>query len=690
MKLLAAVTIANLLGQAPLLAAAADPAPAGGAVVLDGVKILTDKSVDSSTPETIVKDLCKPGMSDEQKAIALFDWFERSVYHRPTPGDVNQNMYKVVNVYGGVVCGTQAAQMAALCRAAGLEARVTCDLPGAHTYYEVKYDGTWHGLDTMMRFYVYTRGEPRQIASFEAIDKDPTLAKDAVKENRACPGFLYHGDTPMIFVSDKLHRTLEYKSTAIPGLENLSLVPGQRITWFWYNVDKPHPQLKSGKGMAHSCARGADVRNPVNFAFWEPYYYEGEGSHPEQKSRRMYANGEIVFEPDLGAAAPLGFTELANLAGPGLVPQGDKPGTAMVRLHSPYVLVGGRLALKAAAGSDLAGVTVAVTRDGKNFKPASGKLDADGVLDLSAEAAEGWCYDFGVKVTMPNAKSALSGFKLELPFLHNKYVRPYLMAGDNEVKFAARNPETLGQCPVTVQYTWQEGPNWDQAEVKRHVQTVKDAASSTWKIKVGGEKYPRMKTLTVGAAWTPVVVKPAAVNTIKVRLKAVQFVNDKGEVAPTGRLQWPKNEADAKNVKAGTLLLMGDFSAVPTKGIAAVRLVVPVTKGGFKSKFKLGAVLLSDAIEAGKALDVKGLVKIAGTGIVPMQPDANQPEFKPALPLTMNITASFKDLAKAPTGIALRLVPDREVDQGYIAGCQVSATDPIVLEVDVYETETGK
>ena len=201
------------------------------AVALNEVKVTTDKSVDTSSRETIVRDLCKPGMTDEQKAIALFDWFERSVYHRPTPSDVNWNQHKVINVYGGVVCGTQGSGMADLCRAAGFEARVTCDAGGGHTYYDVKYSGKWHGFDTMTRFYVYTRGEPREIASFDAIDADPSLVRDAVKENRACPSFQFHGDDPMGFVTTK-HRILEYPPTSIPGLGNLSLVPGERITWY--------------------------------------------------------------------------------------------------------------------------------------------------------------------------------------------------------------------------------------------------------------------------------------------------------------------------------------------------------------------------------------------------------------------------------------------------------------------------
>jgi hypothetical protein len=498
--------VAKLYLAVALLACDARAAElAAPAVALDEVRITTDKSVDTTSPETIVKDVCKPGMTDEQKVIALFDWFERSVYHRATPADVKWNTHKVINVYGGVVCGTQGSQMAALCRAAGFEARVVCDDGGGHTYFEVKYGGAWHGFDTMDRFYVYTRGQPRQVASFEQIDKDPSLVKDAVKENRACPGFVFHGDDPMGFVSSQ-HRTLDYPPTAIADLGNLRLVPGQRITWYWYNINRIHPDVKDAMGFAHSCSSKVDMKNPVNSSFWEPYFYDTPGCDPEQGKRRAYANGVIVFEPDVSQKAlPSGFSELTNLAGPGLIPAEEgKPGVAVITIHSPYLLVGGTLTLKPAAGADLSTVTVAAAKDGKTFAPVGGKPDADGVLDLTPAVVAGFNYDFSVKLALPSAKAAISAYKLELVFMHNKYVRPFLVAGNNSVKLGAKNAELLVQSPVTVEYTWQEGPDWDKSQIKKAVQVVKDAASREWKIKVGGAKAPRMKTLTVAnGAWNP-------------------------------------------------------------------------------------------------------------------------------------------------------------------------------------------
>ncbi len=464
---------------------------------LKDVKVTTAASVDTSSFDAIVRDVCKAGMTDEEKAVALFNWFERSVYHSPTPADVNQNAHKVINVYGGALSGTQGCQMAALCRAAGFEARVTCDEGGGHTYYEVKYGGAWHGFDTMSRFFVYTRETPRRIASFEAIDKDPTLAAAAVAEKRACPGFMFHGDDPMGMVS-RTHRILDYTPTFIPDLEKLSLLPGQRVTWYWYNVDRSHPKIPAIPGVAHSCSRGVDQPNPVNGPFWEPYFYASPGCHPEQSKRRMYANGVIVFEPKLGGTSPpRGFKELRDLAGPGLTPQAGKTGSAVIHLRSPYLLVGGTLSLK---GADPGGVTVTVSADGgKTFIPVSGEPGAKGVVDLTPAVVSAFAYEIEIRLALPNPKAAISALKVELTFMHNKYVRPFLVPGDNPVALSAANPERLASSPVTVEYAWQEGPNWDASEIKRDTHQVKDATGRAWVIKVGGTKAPRMKALTLAA-----------------------------------------------------------------------------------------------------------------------------------------------------------------------------------------------
>ena len=496
-----------LLAVAVSCALAAASWAADGEARLESVKVTTSGSVDTSSYESIVRDLCKPGMSSETKAIALFDWFERSTYHRITNPDVNWNPHKVINVYGGITCGTQGSTMAGLCRLAGLEARVVSTSDGSHTFYEVKYDGSWHGFDTMDRLWVYTRGEPKQVASHQALKDDPTLATKAVEEGRACPGFLFHGDKAEWFTTGI--KVLGYTPTFIQGLEQLNLTPGQKVTWYWYNTNKIHPDLMTGNpgklgGMIHSCSRRADARNPLSFPFWEPYYYLTPGCHPEQQERRMYGNGVLAFEPDLtGKAITPGFSQVTNLAGPGLVPvAADKPGSATYLLHSPWLLVGGKLTLKVAPGASLDTIKVELTKNGKDFQPAKAALSPQGELELTSALVPAWSYDFGFRLTLPDARAALAGVRLELDFMHNKYVAPFLVPGNNTVKFTTSNPATLANFPATIEYAWQEGPDWDKAEVKTNVHVASSTAACEWPIQIGGTRNPRMKSLSVSVGVT--------------------------------------------------------------------------------------------------------------------------------------------------------------------------------------------
>ena len=89
-------------------------------------------------------------------------------------------------------------------------------------------------------------------------------------------------------------------------------------------------------------------------------------------------------------------------------------------------------------------------------------------------------------------------------FMHNKYVRPFIAAGDDNVRLGVKDLEALAEILVTVEFIWQDGLDRSKTQIKKAVQVVKDAASSEWKIKVAGGKIPRMKTLTVAyGAWNP-------------------------------------------------------------------------------------------------------------------------------------------------------------------------------------------
>ena len=61
-----------------------------------GIKVVSDKNADASSVENIIKDICKPGMSDQEKAEAVFTYVVTHFYHHHTIEEPNAD--KVENL----------------------------------------------------------------------------------------------------------------------------------------------------------------------------------------------------------------------------------------------------------------------------------------------------------------------------------------------------------------------------------------------------------------------------------------------------------------------------------------------------------------------------------------------------------------------------------------------------------------
>jgi hypothetical protein len=71
--------------------------------------------------DEIVAAAVEPGMSDKEKALALWSQQMRQRYHRAGDGEELSDVVKVYNVYGHNPCGCEANIMGALWRRVGLD-----------------------------------------------------------------------------------------------------------------------------------------------------------------------------------------------------------------------------------------------------------------------------------------------------------------------------------------------------------------------------------------------------------------------------------------------------------------------------------------------------------------------------------------------------------------------------------------
>jgi hypothetical protein len=126
--------------------------------------------VDFYSLNTIVKDVTSPGMTDEEKALALWRFVMDNCYHGPwgTCFDGLEHL----NVYGYGYCGTFAAALEPLWWAAGLKARHVNI--GNHAATEVYYEYDWHYLDAHRRCF-FLEKDNQTISSLEDLNNDPNL-----------------------------------------------------------------------------------------------------------------------------------------------------------------------------------------------------------------------------------------------------------------------------------------------------------------------------------------------------------------------------------------------------------------------------------------------------------------------------------------------------------------------------------
>lgn len=450
--------------------------------------VTTDRTVDCSSFETIVAGVITPGMADEQKAIAMYNFYYQRVYHYQNIPE-SRNPLKCVNAIGNTLCGSQATCMKGLLGAAGLKTRIVSH-PG-HTFYEAFYDRAWHGFDTMTNFYVFTRGEKRHVASFEELSQDPSLIRDAVKEGRACPGLCPCGDEPMAF-AQKI-KTLDYEVQKSPwAVKDYCLRPGEEIVRSWWPHGKPLPNTYRAKdpGPIHTCG-GKDRKGPPElFRFWEPYGIPKYGG--VSVSYRHFFNGWMSYSPDL-SQAPL---KDALAAGELIIP-----------VNCPFYITAAAVTFEATCPGAGDSVEVAVCVE-KGWAPVltakdAGKKEYRAEMDKMVVRPSNGRHTYQLKLKL-NGKATLHRLHLKTVFTHNAMAAPHLMPGKNRVTLTVANPEAVKPNPLTLIYRYSEAPDWKNEKVVE--KTIAECPCTFDVALPETDKLPQMQDLTLRCGslhWVP-------------------------------------------------------------------------------------------------------------------------------------------------------------------------------------------
>ena len=456
--LLLSVLIACLVlpaNAAPL----AQPA-AGTPGIVSHLLVLSDKSEDVSSPEAWAKTYIKPGMSDQEKALAIWKTVVRYRHQTNPPNEFlspENNVHdplKTIHVYGVGICCCASSNVCGLARYLGMKARGRAI--NVHMISEVFYGGGWHMIDGSLMNYFFMpdgtiapadeihravaqwheknpgyRGDPGKLVQFAA---NGNWRKAGPPLLATCPTFLDSGFNPAgvhgwhaTMCEYDYPNAAEYEYWPSMGYQlNVQLREGEKLTRNWSNKGKLIDWVD------------ADIAEGGKSIL-------GLQRQLGDKAPGRVANGVLEYHvPLAGGAFRGGALAAENLAStsedraaPALhVKDAARPGVLVLRMPSSYVYVSGTLAFKAVVGNG-GGVAVWFSDnhglDWKKF--ADVKTSGDQKIDLTMHVFRR--YDYRLKFELTGKGTGLESLDITHDVQHSQAPLPTLTEGKNSITFAA-------------------------------------------------------------------------------------------------------------------------------------------------------------------------------------------------------------------------------------------------------------
>jgi hypothetical protein len=294
---------------------------------------------DFRTLKEMVAGALRPGMTDREKAIALWRLQTTHRFHATT-GDAEVNdPVKAINVYGYTTCGDDSICLAGLWKTAGFKVRPARVV--GHCITQVRFDGRWNLLDGDMGPFYLLR-DNATIAGEQDLVRDHDLLKrththgilDADSRADAewsAALFVYEGDTG----GDR--------NSPRDTTMNMVLRPNEALVWRW------------GHRMPLKYHGRADI------TLWG------------RRAADRICNGRWEYRPDFTRDSwrrGADTVESVRVKDGGLVAEPGKTGVLVWKMRSPYVFVGGRLEVEGVRAK------FSLSWDGTSWQEVGDNLDA--------------------------------------------------------------------------------------------------------------------------------------------------------------------------------------------------------------------------------------------------------------------------------------------------------------------------
>jgi hypothetical protein len=463
----ASALVAALIGAALLNSAMQAAEPAVG--VVSHIKVLSDKIEDVSSLEAWRRSFIKDGMSEPEKAMAVWNSVVKFQVQDDPPSEFLQaennvlDPIKLANVYGYSYCSVASANMQALARYAGLEAR-GWTIQG-HVVPEIRWDGQWHLLDaSLVNYFPRADGQIAGVEEIMAGVKEWLSQHPDLKGNDAkLRSFMGNGgwrNGPALLARSPFYdnngwlpaathgwystmqeydgRTLfPYEAGYSMGYEvNIQLRRGERLTRQWSNRGL---HINMNGGAAPGCLNQKVAPNTM--LRYSPQYGD--------LAPGRIGNGIHEYDvPLIDGGFRSGALLAENLAsrsedqrGPALHAKDSvQPATLVLRMPSSYVYLSGQVNLQARVSP---GGQVAISlsdNNGLDWKPVTNIVSSgEHLVDLSPLVFRR--YDYQLKLVMQGPGAGLDALKITHAVQHSQRPLPALGQGRNQITFSAGSQE---------------------------------------------------------------------------------------------------------------------------------------------------------------------------------------------------------------------------------------------------------
>ena len=435
--------------------------------IVGNVKVVSDKVKDVSSLEAWKKSYIKDGMSDEQKAMAIWESVMTHQVQDVPPVEFLQNenvLYdaiKMFNVYGYSYCGPAACEMSSLARYLGLKSRVWTIR--CHVVPEIMWGDQWHMLDASFIDYfpkadgklasvteiqegvkawygkhpecfVNGQGDGNKLSAFQQADNWQGWKKGPEILSR-CPlfsdsGWLpanTHGWANMMMAYDGSAGNVYEAGYSMGYKVNIGLRPGEVLTRNWFNK-KLYANMDGTAGTPSAM----EAKVGEGYLAYAPKYGD--------IAPGRLGNGSLEYKPSLASLARNAWRyENLKLADgkPMIVADDDsKQGILEIRMPCSYVYLNGEANIDAAVG-DGGSVGVYFSDNNGLGWTQVGTIDKSGQqkIDLSKSVLRR--YDYRLRLVLNGKGTGINGLSFHHDIQHSQRPLPALAEGNNTITFSA-------------------------------------------------------------------------------------------------------------------------------------------------------------------------------------------------------------------------------------------------------------